>query len=101
MALDLSIVLAAERGAAMPAGGAERLPYFVALIGPERDVVTRQSFEAAIPFPAEGAQFILAEPEEVTLDFPGGGTIAPWEYEVVVSFQLSEEQLARQLQRPR
>lgn len=98
MALDLSIVLAAERGAAMPAGGAERLPYFVALIGPNREVVNRQSFEAAMQFPEEGAQFMLAEPEEVTLDFPAGGAIAPWEYEVVISFQLTEDQLARRLQ---
>ncbi len=101
MALDLSIVVAAERGPSMPAGGGERLPYFVALIGPDRGVVTRQSFEAAMLFPEEGAQFMLAEPEEVTLDFPGGGSVAPWEYEVVVSFQLTEEQLARQLQRRR
>lgn len=101
MELDLSIVLAAERGESMPEGGTERLPYFVALVGPDRRVVTRQSFEAAMQFPEEGAQFVLAEPEEVTLDFPGGGTVAPWEYEVVVSFQLTEEQLTRQLQRRR
>jgi hypothetical protein len=98
MALDLSIVLAAERGAAMPPGGTERLPYFVALIGPDREVVARQSFETAMLFPEEGAQFYLAEPEEVTLDFPPGGSVAPWEYEVVVSFQLTEEQLARKLE---
>jgi len=101
MALDLSIVVAAERGPSMPAGGTERLPYFVALIGPDRSVVTRQSFEAAMLFPEEGAQFILADPEEVTLDFPAGGAVAPWEYEVVVSFQLTEEQLARQLENRR
>ena len=101
MALDLSIAVAAERGPSMPAGGSERLPYFVALIGPDRSVVTRQSFEAAMVFPDEGAQFLLAEPEEVTLDFPAGGAVAPWEYEVVVSFQLSEEQLSRQLQNRR
>jgi hypothetical protein len=101
MALDLSISLAAERGAAMPPGGSENLPYFVALIGPDRSVVTRQNFEAPMLFPEEGAQFVLAEPEEVTLDFPEGGSVAPWEYEVVISFQLNEAQLARQLQAPR
>lgn len=101
MSLDLSIVVAAERGASMPEGGSERLPYFVALVGPDRSVVTRQGFEAAMQFPDEGAQFVLADPEEVTLDFPGRGAIAPWEYEVVVSFQLTEEQLARQLKNRR
>ena len=73
----------------------------MALIGPDREVVTRQSFETAMLFPDEGAQFFLTEPEEVTLDFPPGGSVAPWEYEVVVSFQLTEEQLARQLERSR
>lgn len=101
MTLDLSIVVAAERGPSMPVGGSELLPYFVALIGPNRDVVTRQSFDAAMLFPEEGAQFVLAEPEEVSLEFPANGAVAPWEYEVVVSFQLTEEQLARQLEQRR
>ena len=101
MTLEMSIVVAAERGTTMPAGGIEMLPYFVALIGPSRDVVTRQTFEAAMQFPEEGQQFVLAEPEEVTLDFPANGAVAPWEYEVVVSFQLTEEQLSRQLEQRR
>jgi hypothetical protein len=93
MVLDLSLVIAAERGPAAGPAAVERLPYFVAILGPDRTIVTRKEFVAEIPPPEEGQQFALTEPEEISLTFPAGGTRAPWEFEVVVSFQLTRAQL--------
>ena len=95
MALDLAIVIAAQRGPAAVAADSERVPYFVALIGPRREVVNKQTFESLIPFPDPGQRVAFTEPEEVTLFFPAAGAIAPWEYSVVVGLQLTAEQLGQ------
>lgn len=94
MELDLSLVFAAQRGEAA-VGDGERVPYFVALIGPGRDVVSKQTFEVLIPFPDPDQRLALTAPEEVSLRFPADGKIAPWEYSAVVGFQLTAEQLGR------
>ncbi|MFP6759778.1 MAG: hypothetical protein VCC99_16425 [Alphaproteobacteria bacterium] len=99
MELDLTLVIAAQRGPAAVAADSERVPYFVALVGPRRDVVNKQTFELLIPFSEPGQRVALTEPEEVTLFFPAAGAIAPWEYSVVVGFQLTAEQL-RQARNP-
>jgi len=93
MVLDLALVVGISRGPAAPPAEVERLPYFVALLGPDREIVSRQEFTAEIPLPEEGQRFALTEPEEISLTFPPGGARAPWEYEVVVSFQLTPDQL--------
>ena len=99
MELDLTLVIAAQRGPAAVAADSERVPYFVALVGPRRDVVNKQTFESLIPFSEPGQRVALTEPEEITLFFPAAGAVAPWEYLVVVGFQLTAEQL-RQARNP-
>lgn len=95
MVLDLALVIAAERGPAAAAATVERLPYFVAILGPDHGIVTRREFVAEIPLAEPGQQLALTEPEEISLTFPAGATRAPWENEVVVSFQLTRDQLDR------
>ncbi|MDP6953048.1 MAG: hypothetical protein QGF53_09855 [Alphaproteobacteria bacterium] len=92
MVLDLDLVVGVERGPAALATG-DQVPYFVALIGPDRQVVERTRFDVTVPAPVAGQLFALAEPEEIRLVFPAGSGTAPWQYEVVVSFQLDRKQL--------
>jgi hypothetical protein len=93
MELDLALVFGAQRGPAAIPADAERLTYFVALVGPDRAVVNKQLFEVVIPFSEPGQSVALTEPEEITLSFPAGAETAPWAYSVVVGFQLTPEQL--------
>ena len=93
MDLDLSLVCGAQRGPAGSPGTSEHLTYFVALIGPDRKVANKQQFKVSIPFSDEGQSVALTEPEEITLSFPAGAATAPWEYSVVIGFQLTREQL--------
>jgi len=93
MDLDLAVVMSAERGPAATAGGVARLPYFVAVVGPDRAVVDRKAFEAAVEI-GEDQGFGATEAQEVSLSFPPGAALAPWQYEVVLSFQLDEAALA-------
>ena len=92
MVLDLDLVVGVERGPAALAEG-DQVPYFVALVGPDRQVVERTLFDAAVPAPVPGQLFTLSEPEAIRVVFPAGAGVAPWEYEVVVSFLLDRGQL--------
>jgi len=92
MVLDLDLVVGVERGPAALAKG-DQVPYFVALIGPDRRVVERIRFDVAVAARVPGQLFTLSEPEEIRLVFPAGAAVAPWQYEVVVSFLLDRGQL--------
>jgi hypothetical protein len=100
MVLDLAVAVGVRRGPGA-VGEVDRVPYFIALIGPDRSVVTREEFVAEVPAPAPGQAFALAEPEEIRLTFPAGAPVAPWEYEVIVSFLLTAKQLEVQRLRQR
>jgi hypothetical protein len=100
MVLDLAVVIGVRRGPAA-VGEVDRVPYFVALVGPDRSVVTREEFVAEVPAPPPGQAFALTEPEEIRLTFPAAAPVAPWEYEVIVSFLLTAEQLEFQRLRRR
>jgi len=93
MTLNLSIAVGGQRGPAAPAGQDLTVPYFVAMIGADQAVVARQDFTMDVPAPAPGETLAPAAPENVSLTFPPGGARAPWEYEVIVSFQLDRDQL--------
>jgi len=95
--MDLSILFAARRGPASPgAEPVERVPYFVSLIAPDQSIVAKQSFVAELEFPQGVEAVAQDDPEEITLEIPLGGDVAGWQYQVIVGFQLTPEQLERQ-----
>ncbi len=97
LSFDVVLLVAARRGPAAEATDretVETVPYFVAVVGPDREVVTKQAFMAEVTFPGGVAQAVQSEPEEITLDIPVSDDIPGWQYEVVVGFQLTPEQLA-------
>ena len=93
MTLALAVIIDAERAGAGPAAAAE-LPWFVAVVGPDRAVAEKRVFAAEFAFESPDAPAAAAR-EEVELRFPAGAARPPWEYDVVVGFQLDRARLER------
>ena len=92
MTLSLTVAMGAERGEGA-ADAPVRLPWFVAAIGPDRTVANKRLFQAEAAFDSPEARIARVAPGEVDLRFPAGAARPPWEYEVLVGFQLDREQL--------
>ena len=92
MTLALAVTMDAARAGAGAA--AAELPWFVAVVGPDRAVASKRVFTAEFAFAPADAP-VGAAREEVDLRFPAGAARPPWEYEVVVGFQLDRERLER------
>lgn len=101
MVLDITVVLGVERGPAAPPAAGVAVPFFIALVAPDRQVVERTVFNAEIEAPVAGQLFAVTEPQEIQVVFPAGAAVAPWEYELVVSFLLDQGQLEFERQRRR
>jgi hypothetical protein len=68
------------------------LPYFVALLSPEENILQRQAFTVAVEFEDNG---IGAVTEEHTIKIPlATGEDGAYKYKVVAGFIMSPEQLA-------
>lgn len=89
--VDLQVAIAAERGAANRAGRQD-LDYFVAVVDPTGQVLTRQNFRMSFVWP-ENRQRVGAV-DELEPRIPISGPEKAPEYRIWVGFQLSEEQLA-------
>ena len=92
MTLALAVTIDAARAGAGPA--AAELPWFVAVVGPDRAVAGKRVFAAEFAFESPDAPAAAAR-EEVELRFPAGAARPPWEYDVVVGFQLDRARLER------
>jgi len=93
--LDLAFDLIAERGPAFP-GGAVDLSYFVATIGPERQILSKQVFSSEIPF--AGNEDLAGVSEQLTLRLPAVTPEQGQAYAVYLGFQLDEAELEERLQ---
>ena len=93
MTLALAVIIDAARAGAGPA--AAELPWFVAVVGPGRAVESKQVFAAKFAFEPPDAPAAAAAREEIDLRFPAGAARPPWEYEVLVGFQLDRARLDR------
>ncbi len=91
MDMSLTVLFGAERSAGSASG--ESLPFFVAAVGPDRTVAIKRSFTTGIAFDSPEARIGRSEPEAVDLRFPAGAALRPWEYEVLIGFQLDRRQL--------
>lgn len=93
MVMRVSVLVGAERAAAAGAAAGAPLPWFVAAIGPDRGVASKETFAAEIGFDGPEARVARSEPQDVDLRFPSGAALRPWEYEVLIGFQLDRQQL--------
>lgn len=101
MTLAVTVFLAAERDPALGAAAGAPVPWFVAAIASDGAVASKQKFAAGFVFDEPGGGIASADPGEVELRFPAGAAVAPWEYDVVVGFQLDRAQLEFQRARRR
>ncbi|HUK60228.1 MAG TPA: hypothetical protein VLV50_13440 [Stellaceae bacterium] len=69
------------------------LPYFVALVDPQQRVLSEESFQVQLPFPA--AEFYReSAPEKITVHLPLTDRTQASAFSVVVGFQLTPDQIA-------
>jgi hypothetical protein len=90
--VDLNFKLIAERGPAL--SGNEEVTYFVAMVGPGNQIVSRDVLSGDLPF-TEGAERVGLS-EDLTLRLPSITAAQGRAYTLYVGFQLDEAQLERQ-----
>lgn len=93
--LDLAFDLIAERGPAL-SGDAVDLTYFIATIGPGRQIISKQVLNSDIAF-ATG-ESIAGVNEQLSLRLPAVTPDQGHTYGVYLGFQLDEAELAERLQ---
>ena len=92
--VDLAVDLIAQRG---PAGNGDpvQLTYFVATIGPERQILSKQTFDSEIVF-AKGED-LAGVAEQLTLRLPPLTPQQAATYGLYLGFQLSDAELQERL----
>lgn len=92
-------VLITTRGPANASRKAEYV-YFVSLIDPDGDIVSRQAFPVTIPFSGNQRQLTLRDDDPpVTIDIPLTRVEDAVNYEVLLGLQLTEDELQYNRQR--
>ncbi len=92
-------VLVTTRGPANTSRKAEYV-YFVSLIGPDGDIVTKQSFPVTVSFSGNQRQRTLRDDDPpVTIDIPLTRIEDAVNHEVLIGLQLTEEELQYNRQR--
>jgi len=69
------------------------LPYFVAVVDPQQHILTEESFQIALPFPA-AEYYRQSSPEHIAVHLPLTDRTQASAYTVVVGFQLTPDQIA-------
>lgn len=90
--VTLSMGVEATRGPAAP-GRTLQLPYFVAVTGPNEEILDKAVYSLAVEFPAN-TQRARMRGEEVRLTLPVSAGQEAAAYRVFVGFQLTESELA-------
>jgi hypothetical protein len=86
--------LIGEKGPAY-GGGPLQLTYFVATIGPDQQVLSKQLFDSTIEFPE--AQQLAGTLQELTVRLPSVEPETGPEYAVYLGFQLDDAEIQRRL----
>jgi hypothetical protein len=87
--------LVAERGPAYGSGPLQ-LTFFVATIGPDQQVLSKDLFDATVEFP-DGQQ-LGGTAQELTVRLPAVAPAAGGEYAVYLGFQLDDAEIQRRLE---
>lgn len=92
-------VLVTTRGPANTSRKVEYV-YFVSLIGPDGDIVSKQSFPVTVPFSGNQRQLTQRDDDPpVTIDIPLTRLEDAVNYEVLIGLQLTEDELQYNRQR--
>lgn len=97
MEIDLRFNLIAERGPAF-ASTPEEVTYFVATLGPGREIVAKDRLQSELVF--EPGQDVAGWTEDLTLRVPSATPDSGPTYALFVGFQLDDAQLARRREAP-
>jgi hypothetical protein len=95
--IDLRFNLIAECGPAF-ASTAEEVTYFVATLGPERQIVAKDRLQSELVF--EPGQDVAGWAEDLTLRLPAATPDSGPTYTLFVGFQLDDAELARRSETP-
>lgn len=88
----LDIEIGGRKGPAAPKDlERAKFPYFIAILGPDEEVLQRQSFESLIMFSKDGYGFAV-EKHNMRLPIEDRKTVR--QHKVVIGFELTHEQLA-------
>lgn len=89
--VELTTDIVAQRGPAM-SGTTITVPYFVAVLDRNQQILTKQVFESRIDLPAGRRRAGVAEGTEPLIPFAEGR--GPKDYSIMIGLQLTDEQLA-------
>jgi hypothetical protein len=89
----VALVIEATRGPAGQ-GDALTLPYFIAIVDPDKHILAKQNFEAKLAFTTSKIRTAGIEETEQTI--PVSPRYFAGDYEILIGFQLSHEQLQDQ-----
>jgi hypothetical protein len=92
--VDLSFKLIAERGPAL--SGSEEVTYFVATLGPNGQILSRDALSGDLPFAGDEERVGLTE--DLTLRLPSVTPAQAADYTLYVGFQLDDAELRRREQ---
>lgn len=92
--VDLALDLIAERGPAST-GDPVQLTYFVATIGPNREILSKQLFDSEITFAKD--EDLAGVAEQLTLRLPPLAPEQVQDYDLFLGFQLDDAQLQQRL----
>jgi hypothetical protein len=88
--VQLKLPITVHKGAAGQGLQKKLLPYFIALVSPEEEIIQRQSFAAKADL--EGAQSV-AITEENTITLPPQDKTQKGQYKILIGFQMTPQQL--------
>lgn len=91
LAMQVSPVFSVTRGAANTDRTA-RFTYFVSVVRGEQ-ILTKQEFETSTEFAGNRTRVVFQDSDPVTIDIPLPHRAAEYEYQVLLGFQLTPEQL--------
>lgn len=92
VAVVVSLVIGAERGAADRQKRAD-FTYFVAVIDGKRTVLNKNAFNVAFEFPGNRSRVTWTDDDGVNLNIPLKTGQSGSEFEVIVGFQMSREEM--------
>lgn len=90
VAIDLGVLFAAERGPAATTRTAT-VPYFIAIVDPDRNILAKEVFSTTLTFPPNVSQTAVADQTEETIPLPKNKSAEA--YGIVVGMQLTPDEI--------
>jgi hypothetical protein len=88
--IELGVILAAERGPAATARTAT-IPYFIAIVDPDRNILAKEVFTTTLTFPPNVSQTAVMDQSQETIPLPKNKSAET--YGIVVGMQLTPDEI--------